>query len=79
MGLKQAKKKYSEKELEELKLVGIKLKNKLILDSMKEHPRATYDEVVEGLIKIYNASPHEALGVGAQRAFNQEKKRRDKS
>jgi len=77
MDLKQTKKKYSKKELEELKLVGIKLKNKLILDIMKEHPRATYDEVVEELIKVYNASPHEALGVGAQGIFIKEKKRRD--
>ena len=79
MDLKQELKKYSKEELEELKHIAIKLKNKIELDCLKEHERATYDEVVETIIKSYKASPHEALGVGAQRTFNKEKERRDKS
>lgn len=57
------KKKYTKKDLEELKHIAIKLSNKLMLDNLKEHKRDTYDEVVEKLIESYKKNnkvvPHE--------------------
>ncbi len=53
MSLKQELKKFSKEELEELRHIAIKRSNKLALDDLKDHPKDTYDEVVEKLIKKY--------------------------
>jgi len=43
-----------------LKLIGIEEETKNRLDILKEHPRETYEDVINRLIKYYQESKKEA-------------------
>ena len=62
------------------KMIRPQLPNKLYQNIIDNVPGAEFSNKVQKLYDLFkelDASSHEALGVGAQRAFNQEKKRRN--